>query len=212
MLPNNYECEGQLNIWDYLSSASAEPQPKAEPDDSICEGCKWREHKDRELNVDEYGQTWVSKCPGTACMNWTEGTPLNLTCESEDMTMPEYEFQDRTEFPYCYNRDFLPSLEQVIKIIEDHFNIKFTENPCDWDDEIANVYSKKIKKGVFEVYESHYAKSVHNGDRHISVSFDEPMSGRARPCDNLYEVMNFFEKVFEYIEGKENGKKHHPTR
>ena len=249
MFPSNYQCDGQLNIWEYLGTIKTDPEPTKpickhsghscnkeelynvahgdgiecpknvccryckfpfcgarcngseepgiKPDDSICEGCKWRETEGRELSVDWHGQTWVYKCPGTACANWKRGTPLNLTAEAESIAMPEYDFQERTNFPYCYNRDFLPSLDKVIEIIEDHFGIGFEEKPCEWDESIERVFTKKKGKGIFEVYESHYAESVNNGVRHISASYDEPMWGRGRACDNLHEIMRFFEVMTE---------------
>lgn len=200
-LPKDYVCDGQMNLWDYMSLTEPKPEkPKCDPDDSVCEGCKWREHKSRELEVDEHGQTWVYKCPGTACANWKFGTPLNLTAqkpEKEDIRWYEPE-----EVIYCFNRDYLPSLEVAVQIVEEKTGLKFQEQKCSWDETIGKIYVKKVKKRLYEMYEDHYSKPTNDGSRFISVSWDEPTAGSGRPCDNLDEILRFFERALE------NDKKH----
>ena len=189
MFPNNYECEGQLNIWDYLTSQDqGKDQVKAplrEADDSMCEGCKWREHKNRELNVDEHGQTWVVKCPGTACANWVFGTPLNLTAEKP--SKEEIVWYEPEEVIYCFNRDFLPSLEKVVQIISKLYEFEFTSYEADWNKpDNPTVYKYVFKRhSVLEISEGTYAGT---DTRFIAVDWEGCKEGTACACDNLDRI------------------------
>ena len=200
-IPKDYVCDGQLNIWDFMTenySAKIEPKPKlceGEPDDSICEGCKWRETEGRELEVDEHGQTWVYKCPGTACANWKHGTPLNLTAEKPDhKEIVWYEPEDK---PYCFNRNFLPSLEETVRIMEDWFGIKFEKTNYEYKDEIYNtVYVYKCYgKSTIELDENVYSGGDYAGERFIGVDWNAPMEGTAGGCLSLYEVEHRLRKA-----------------
>lgn len=251
MITNDYQCVGQMNIWDYLSSTttcdhsghtcnkkelwkvadsldelqcphvccrkcntkmcgarcngSEEPMPKAEPDDSICEGCKWREHKDRELNVDEYGQTWVYRCPGTACMNWKTGTPLNLTAQKPDHQ--EVIWYEPEEVIYCFNRDFLPPLEKVVEIMTDWFGIKFKKTEFEYKGEVTNtVYQYKRGKSVIELDEGIYSGGAYEGRRFIGVSWNAPKEGTAGGSLNLWEVERALQRALQRAEEYKNKK------
>ena len=184
--------EGQMTIWDFLEKE--EPKRNdVQPDDSICEGCKWRETEGRWLEVNDLGHTWVYCCPGTACANWKQGTPLNLTCQDE---IGEY-MQDGSEGIYCYNRDFLPSLEQCAEYVKDNFGFHFTTYQFEWDDKEINrtIYKCVFKKGsVLELTESTYSGT---NKRYIGVSWEGRKAGFGAPCDNLHEVSKFVEKAWE---------------
>ena len=233
MIPNNYQCDGQLNLWEYLSSTticeysghtcnkkelwkvadsldelqcphvccrkcntrmcgarcngSEEPKHQ-DPDDSICEGCKWREHKNRWLEVDEYGQTWVHGCPGTACANWTGGTALNLTAEKpskEEVVwyLPEPKI-------YCFNRDFLLPLDKTMEKIIEWTGLKFTTYEADWMPEGSNktVYKHIFKdRSYLEIDEKVY---LGTDKTFISVSWEGKGEGTGTPCDNFDEVLS----------------------
>ena len=239
-IPNNYQCDGQLNLWDYLLSTaiceysghtcnkkelwkvadsldelqcphvccrkcntrmcgarcngSEEPKHQ-DPDDSICEGCKWREHKNRWLEVDEYGQTWVHGCPGTACANWTGGTALNLTAEKpskEEVVwyLPEPKI-------YCFNRDFLLPLDKTIEKISEWTGLKFTSYVADWlsDDKNQTVYKHIFKdKSYLEIHEDTY---MGTDKTFISVGWDNKTEGTGTPCDNFDEVLRAVNKAVE---------------
>ncbi len=182
---DNYYCDGQISLWD-LFTESKEKLREVEPNDFVCEGCKWRKHKARELEVDEHGQTWVYKCPGTACANWRHGTPLNLS-------MPRDEIEDHEEHIYCYNRDFLPELKYLIPMVEAEFDCKFTEYT---DFMGRTAYKLRYKKSEIEIHDSEYAYDPKDGVRFVSVSWEAPLEGSSRPCDNLHEVLKAVESSF----------------
>lgn len=150
MMPKDYVCDGQMNLWEYMQSIEREERasevPTAEPDDSVCEGCKWRETEGRTLEVNERGHTWVYKCPGTACANWKHGTPLNLTIEKPDhKEIVWYEEEDK---PYCFNRNWLPPFEMVIETMSEWFGIEFKKVDYEYKGEIYNtVYQHKCYGG-----------------------------------------------------------------
>lgn len=189
-IPKDYFCDGQLNIWDIMSQMEEE---KPECDDSICEGCKWRDYEHRELELDERGQTWVYKCPGTACANWKFGTPLNLSAEAQTITKPEFDFEE-CDHPYCYDRDFLPPLDWIIDFIRRNYNIPIKEVECDWMDSIGKYYEHKFKAGTLEVYDDQYADSK---KRFVSIGYQAQLEGFGSPCDNLVRVCRAIEKAIE---------------
>lgn len=193
-IPKDYFCDGQLNIWDIMSQMKEE---KPECDDSICEGCKWRETEGRELEVDEHGQTWVYKCPGTACANWKHGTPLNLTAEKPDhQEVIWYEPEDK---PYCFNHNYLPSLEETVRIMEEWFEIKFEKTNYEYKDEIYNtVYVYKCYGGSkIELDENTYTGGDYEGERFIGVDWESPngKEGTAGGCLSLWEVEHHLQKA-----------------
>lgn len=201
-IPKDYVCDGQLNILDYMTeeckSLKTDPKPcDAEPDDAICEGCKWRETEERELRVDEHGQTWVYKCPGTACANWKHGTPLNLTIEKPDhKEVVWYEPEDK---PYCFNKNWLPSLEMVIETMSDWFGIEFKKVDYEYKGEIYNsVYQYKCYGGSkIELDEGVYTGGDYKGERFIGVDWEAPngKEGTAGGCLSLYEVEHSLRKA-----------------
>lgn len=184
--------EGQMTIWDFLEKE--EPKHNdVQPDDSICEGCKWRNHEGRNLEVEEHGYTWVYCCPGTACMNYPHGTPLNLSCQSD---FSEYGLESEEKI-YCFNRDFLPSLEQCAEYVKKKFGFHFTTYQFEWDDKEINrtIYKCVFKKGsVLELTESTYSGT---DKRYIGVSWEGRKAGFGAPCDNLREVERFVEQAWE---------------
>lgn len=218
-IPKDYVCDGQLNIWDFVTenySTKQEPKPKlckGEPDDSICEGCKWRETEERELGIDEHGQTWVYKCPGTACANWKHGTPLNLTAEKPDhQEVVWYEPEDK---PYCFNKNWLPSFEMVIETMSDWFGIEFKKVDYEYKGEIYNtVYQYKCYGGSkIELDEGVYTGGDYKGERFIGVDWESPngKAGTACGCLSLWEVEHHIQsainRAIEYKEKQKHKKR-----
>ena len=212
-IPNNYICDGQLNIWDYLATTKEESEEiceskklcEHEVNDAICEGCKWRNWESRYLEVDEDGSTWVYCCPGTACANWKNGTPRNLAFMSEYMSLPEYDFEERTEFPDCYNKDFLPPLPLIIEWINDIYELGIVEDKCDWDESIEHYYTKKLSRGVLALYDDHY--STGERQRFVSVDYNASKSGFGSPCDNLARVFRAIDTALKMDEKEKHQKK-----
>lgn len=193
----NYQCEGQMNIWDFLGNSRND----VEPDDSVCKDCKWRDYKDRHLEVERYGYTWVYCCPGTACMNYPRGTPLNLSCQDD---FSEYGLES-SEKIYCYNRDFLPPLDIVARYITDIFGFHFSTYEFKyWDDSVTSktIYKCVFKKGsILELTESKYMDSE---KRFVGVEWQGRKSGISSPCDNLQEVERKVELVWQrHLEERE---------
>lgn len=177
------QIEGQITLWDFLKSQ----KPKAEPNDSVCEGCKWRKYKNRYLEVDDYGQTWVYCCPGTACANWRNGTPLNLSDKVEIPGKAE-------EKIYCYNRDFLPELKNLVPILETAFDCTFKEREFEGKPE----YYFKYKNSEFCIDDSTYNTGDERQNvRFVGFSWNTSKEGYGIPCDNLHEIIKAFEYGFE---------------
>lgn len=195
MITSDYQCEGQMNIWEYMYQVESKPkpEPKQEPDDSVCEGCKWREHDKRWLEVDEYGQTWVHACPGTACANWTSGTPLNITTEKPSKEETVWYLPEPK--PYCFNRDFLPDLEWIVNWLMEWTGLKFTYFEDKFKGEVyAKGYRHKFKGSDVEIDEGTYAGSH---KRFVGVSWEGKLQGTSAPCDNLDEILRAVERAIE---------------
>ncbi len=217
MMPKDYVCDGQMNLWEYMQSIEREEMasevPTAEPDDSICEGCKWRETEGRELEVDKQGQTWVYKCPGTACANWKHGTPLNLTALVPDQeVIVWYEPEDK---PYCFNKNWLPPFEMVIETMSEWFGIEFKKVDYEYKGEIYDsVYQYKCYGGSkIELDEGVYTGGDYKGERFIGVDWDAPngKEGTACGCLSLWEVEHHIRsainRAIEYKERQKTRKK-----
>ena len=244
MIPNNYQCDGQMNFWDYIATTevckfsnhtcnkqelwkvaqmdgetcpetccrsctvqfcgarcngSEEPKHQ-DPDDSICEGCKWREHKNRWLEVDEYGQTWVHGCPGTACTNWMGGTVLNLTAELPSKNEVVW-YQPEPKI-YCFNRDFLLPLDRTMEKVIEYTGLKFSTFQADWmaGERNRTVYKHIFKdKSYLEIFESQY---MGTDKTFISVSHEAKLEGRSFPCDNFDEVLRAVNSAVERTKEK----------
>lgn len=217
MMPKDYVCDGQMNLWEYMQSIEREERasevPTAELDDSICEGCKWREVEGRELEVDKQGQTWVYKCPGTACANWKHGTPLNLTALVPDQeVIVWYEPEDK---PYCFNKNWLPPFEMVIETMSEWFGIEFKKVNYEYKGEIYNtVYQYKCYGGSkIELDEDVYIGGNYEGERFIGVDWEAPngKEGTACGCLSLWEVERCIQRAInravEYKERQKTRKK-----
>lgn len=181
------QIEGQISLWDFLKSE----KPKIEPNDSVCEGCKWRSYKARELEVDEHGQTWVYKCPGTACANWRHGTPLNLSHKEPEL---------QEDNIYCYNRDFLPELKYLIPMIEAEYDTEFKFIDSEYCEGIPNYYTAKIGKMEVNIYDDHYLPGVFDGKRFVSVDcYYGSTCVSSSSCDNLHKAIKVIDHGFERI-------------
>lgn len=180
--------EGQITIWEYMKSL----EPVQKPDDHICEGCKWRGCADRKLEVDKNGYTWVTFCPGTACANWMDGTPLNLSCQDT-----------KGGHAYCYNRDFLPDLEHLLPLLETYYDIKFKQKV--WPDgDIQWNYT--YRKSTLSLSETTY---MDTDKRFIAVDWANSKEGFGAPCDNLWEVLRQIDKAFMRMEGNDGRSNEH---
>jgi len=169
--------EGQITIWNYMKSL----EPVQKPDDSVCEGCKWRGYAGRRLEVERLGHTWVYCCPGTACANHMTGTPLNLSVHDKK--------------PYCYNRDFLPPLENLLPLLEGYYDIKFKQKV--WPDgDIQWNYTHR--KSTLSLSETTY---MDTDKRFIAVDWANAHEGFGSPCDNLWEILRQIDKALLRMEG-----------
>lgn len=182
----DYACDGQMNIWEYIYQVESKPKPKQEPDDSICEGCKWRKYPARELEIDEHGQTWVYKCPGTACANWKYGTPLNLSVEKPSKEVVKW--YEPEKVIHCFNHDYLPTLEQAVEEISKKYGLEFTSYEADWNKpDNPTVYKHVFKKHSYlEISEGVFAGT---DTRYIAVDWEGYHEGTSCPCESLVRII-----------------------
>lgn len=201
MIPSNYVCDGQLNIWDYL---------KAEPE--VCES----EEKLQESEDSEFTPVW-EPCGENF-------PPLAPDIASGERKPYEYTFERYVgQKVWCYLNDYdepqigeiiafdhyytevkvhyeeyaltnltvkpciLPTLEETVALITEKYGFEFETYQGDWNlPDNPTIYKHVFKKhSVLEISEGHYNPS---DVRFIAVDWDGWHESVSRPCDDLSEV------------------------
>ena len=210
MIPSNYVCDGQLNIWDYLN---AEPE--------ICESEE--KLQESEANLCECEDSEFTPCWDPSDLN-NEFPPVAPDVASGERKPYEYTFERFVgQKVWCYLNDYdepqigeitafdhyytevkvhyeeyaltnltvkpciLPTLEETIALITEKYGLEFETYQGDWNlPDNPTIYKHTFKKhSVLEISESHYNPS---NVRFIAVDWEGWNEGASRPCDDLSEV------------------------
>lgn len=201
MIPSNYVCDGQLNIWDYL---------KAEPE--VCESEeKLQESEDSEFTPvwEPCGENFPPLVPDIAS---GERKPYEYTferyigqkvwCYLNDYDEPQIgeitafdhyytevkvHYEDYTLTNLTVKPCILPTLEETIALITEKYGFEFETYQGDWNlPDNPTIYKHVFKKhSVLEISEGHYNPS---DVRFIAVDWDGWHESVSRPCDDLSEV------------------------
>ena len=213
MIPSNYVCDGQLNIWDYL---------KTEPE--VCES----EEKLQEIedNLCECEDSEFTPCWDPSDLN-NEFPPVDPDVASGKKKPYEYDFERFIgQKVWCYLADYdepqigeitafdhyytevkvhyedyaltnltvkpcnLPTLEETIALITEKYGLEFETYQGDWNlPDNPTIYKHVFKKhSVLEISENHYLCKGGKGARFIAVDWDGWHELVSRPCDDLSEV------------------------
>lgn len=214
MYPTNYECDGQLNIWDYFKEEPKEEPEVCTSEENLCE-CE-----DSEF---------------TACWDPSDSDnvfpPVDPDVASGKRKPYEYDFERYIgQKVWCYLADYdepqigeitafdhyytevkvhyeeyaltnltvkpciLPTLEETIALITEKYGLEFETYQGDWNlPDNPTIYKHTFKKhSVLEISESHYwsakGREVVKGARFIAVDWDGWLESVSRPCDDLSEV------------------------
>ncbi len=178
MIPRDYQCEGQLNIWDYAASVQEQSKPY-EYDFNRVKGQKVRVWIGDEIFIgritdfDHY-YTFVE----------VNGEELALT--NNDVAPLEE----------------LPSLIEVVDYLKYKFNLDFTAHEADYLGPKSindTVYRHQFYKySVLEVSESLYLDETEG--RHIGIEWSGKDQGTGCPCDTIEEVVKAVERAIKKSE------------
>ena len=213
MIPSNYVCDGQLNIWDYLN---AEPE--------ICESEE--KLQESEANLCEGEDSEFTPCWDPSDLN-NEFPPVDPDVASGKKKPYEYDFERFIgQKVWCWIPDeeepkigeiisfdpyytevkvhyeyfaltnltvkpcILPTLEETIALITEKYGLEFETYQGDWNlPDNTTIYKHVFKKhSVLEISESHYLCKGGKGARFIAVDWDGWYESASRPCDDLSEV------------------------
>ena len=168
-------------------------------DHTSCTGCKWeRFQKDFETDR-RTGYKWVYNCIGTACANWPNGTPINISCgcpywkaaepfeSAKQMTI--FDFMN----PAAGSENDLEDLPEpvMISMISAQTGLMFEYN------DHLNTYQAMYNRQRIWVHYSVFNDSVPGcgGRRFISVSYLTNVGGASGPCESVKKAV---ERVKQY--------------
>ena len=208
MIPANYQCEGQLNLWDYLK----EEEPK-EPDDLEFTPC-WDpsdlnnefppldpdlasgKRKPYEYDFCRGKGMLVDFYPGDGSVRI--GTITDYDDYYTFIDVDGEEFVGTTH-NVAYHEGQLPSMEECLEEIK-NAHLIYCFEPVLNDIHTGYEYNYRWSHSKMNIHESHYSEGIFGGRRYISVSWDCSTGGFSTPCDTLAQVLR---RVGEAIDAAE---------
>jgi len=208
MIPSNYACDGQLNIWDYLKAEPevCESEEKLqESEENLCES------EDSEFTPvwEPCGENFPPLDPDVASgkkkpyeYDFERYVGQKVWCYLNDYDEPQ--IGEITAFDHYYTEvkvhyeDYaltnltvkpciLPTLEETVALITEKYGFEFETYQGDWNlPDNPTIYKHVFKKhSVLEISEGHYNPS---DVRFIAVDWGGWHEAVSRPCDDLSEV------------------------
>ena len=181
MIPKDYQCDGQLNIWDYASSVKENLKPYE---------YEFNRFVGQKVRVWIGDEVFIGKI--------TEFDKYYTFCEvnGEELALTTREIAPLEE---------LPSLIEVVELVSRKFGLEFTEHKVDYmgPNSINNtVYRHTFNKySVLEIDESNY---LGEDRRHIGVDWEGKDQGTGTPCDTIEEVIQAVQRAIERSERQGN--------
>lgn len=207
MIPSNYVCDGQLNIWDYLKEES-----------EVCESEEnLQESEDSEFTPvwEPCGENFPPLDPDVASGKkkpyeydferfigqkvWCYLTDYDEPQIGEIITFDHYYTEVKVHYEYYALTNLtvkpciLPTLEETIALITEKYGLEFETYQGDWNlPDNPTIYKHVFKKhSVLEISEGHYWSARgkdYQGARYISVDWDGWHESVSRPCDDISEI------------------------
>lgn len=186
MITSDYQCEGQMNIWEYMYQIESKPKPYEYDFERFIGQRVWCYLPDEEepqigviVDFDHY-YTEVK-------VNYEYFALTNLTVKP------------------CV----LPSLKETIAEITRKYGLEFETYYGEWNlPDNPTIYKHVFKKNSYlEISEGHYFSARGRGckgARYIAVDWQGWHEGASRPCDDIAEV---FHGVEYSIDRSKNMKK-----
>ena len=207
MIPKDYVCDGQLNLWDYLGtkekiceceenhqeSEDSEFTPVWEPcgenfpplDPDIASGKK----KPYEYNFERFIGQKV----------WCYLTDYDEPQIGEIISFDHYYTEVKVHYEYyaLTNKDIkpctLPTLEEAVELVAKKFGLEFETYHGEWNlPDNPTIYKHVFKKHSYiEISEAHYWSARgkdFEGARYIAVDWNGWHESTCHTCDDTEEI------------------------
>lgn len=205
MMPKDYVCDGQMNLWEYMQSIEREERasevPTAEPDDStyehplvapdVASGKKKPYEYDFERFIGQKVWCYLN--------DYDEPQIGEITAFDHYYTEVKVHYEAYALTCRNVKPCILPSLEETIEQITKKYGLKFETYEGEWNlPDNTTIYKHIFKKhSVLEISEGHYwsakGREAVKGVRYIGVDWDGWHESVSRPCDDLAEVFHAVE-------------------
>ena len=211
MFPSNYQCDGQLNIWDFIGSMEVKPEPEPEkttqdPDDLEFTPCWDPSDSDNVFPPVDLDVASGKRKPYEYNFERFIGQKVWCYLSGEEepkigeiITFDHYYTEVKVHYEYYALTNLtvkpctLPTLEETIALITEKYGLEFETYHGEWNlPDNPTIYKHTFKKhSVLEISEGHYFSARNEeckGARYISVDWDGWHESASRPCDDLSEV------------------------
>lgn len=182
MIPKDYQCDGQLNIWDYASSVEEKPKPY---------------EYDFNRSVGQKVRVWIGD--EVFIGKITDFDHYYTFCEvnGEELVLTNKDIAPLEE---------LPSLIDVVEYIKFKFELNFESVQVDYlgpNSINDTVYRHQFyKHSVLEISESLYLDKTKG--RHIAVDWEGKNRMMGYPCDTIEEVVGAVKQAIKRSEDQKN--------
>ena len=206
MIPKDYVCDGQLNLWDYLGtkekiceceenhqeSEDSEFTPVWEPcgenfpplDPDIASGKK----KPYEYNFERF----IGQKVWCYLTDYDEPQIGEIIAFDHYYTEVKVHYEEYALTNLTVKPCILPTLEETIALITEKYGFEFETYHGEWNlPDNPTIYKHVFKKNsVLEISEGHYSIQ---GTRYIAVDWEGWHESVGRPCDDLAEIYHAVE-------------------
>lgn len=219
MIPTNYQCEGQLNIWEYFKEESETKENLCECEDSEFTACWDPSELDNEFppvapdvasgkrKPYEYDfERFIGQKVWCYLTDYDEPQIGEITAFDHYYTEVKVHYEEYALTNLTVKPCTLPALEETIALIKEKYGLEFETYHGEWNlPDNPTIYKHTFKKhSVLEISESHYNPS---DVRFIAVDWEGWHESVSRPCDDLSEVYHGVEYAIYRNEHSKKPKK-----
>lgn len=198
MIPKDYACDGQLNIWDYMTETYSAKSEEIEA----------KEKKPYEYDFERYiGQKVWCWLPEEDEPQIGEIVNFDHYYTEVKVHYEEYALTNLTVKP-C----ILPTLEETIELVKKKFGLEFETYQGEWNlPDNPTIYKHVFKKHSYiEISEAHYWSARgkdFEGARYIAVDWNGWHESTCHTCDDTEEIYRAVEHAIYRNEHAKKPKK-----
>ena len=174
-IPKDYQCDGQLNLWDYVASITPEPKPY-------------------EYNFERY----VGQKVWCYLTDYDEPQIGEIIAFDHYYTEVKVHYEEYALTNLTVKPCILPTLEETIEQITKKYGFEFETYQGEWNlPDNPTIYKHVFKKHSYiEISEAHYWSARgkdFEGARYIAVDWNGWHESVSRPCDDIAEIYHAVE-------------------
>jgi len=185
-IPKDYVCDGQLNIWDFVTEDSTKPEP---------EETEAKEKKPYEYNFERF----IGQKVWCYLTDYDEPQIGKIIAFDHYYTEVKVHYEEYALTNLTVKPCILPSLEETIEQITKKYRLEFETYQGEWNlPDNTTIYKHVFKKhSVLEISEGHYwtakGRDAVKGARYIAVDWEGWHESASRPCDDIAEIYHAVE-------------------